>query len=469
MYDHPTFDNALQLYRDWKLPSEENYPRKLPLLDRFRQDRQMRGGNPRPFEGYSVLLIQHHLGPILGRMEALFDAGVSPPNCWFVDIPYSTNGYVWHELRRMGCPLHQAATPMNHPLKIYHDSQLSRVSSIIQTIAETGPEKLLVIDDGAYFLRALSYLQDGDRDVTHQFGTDPGQTKVAVVEQTTRGHRYVSSGTAQVLLDEIQAPLVSVARAFTKTRLEGVFIGEAVAKSLVATLDKAPRPENVIVLGFGVVGRATVAALKDLELRISVVEPDTLKEEMITRAGALPLVRLPSTRHENHIYDLVVGCTGYGSLALSHRNLLADGAHLVSASSAAVEFNRARFIERANDAEFHSLRLTSPVETDAMRETEDITYAIHEPMTFSATSGTDRFDFTFVNAGFPVNFTGQIESLPMPLIQPTHGLLYAAAVEVTERLDKGNIGIHDINEDDDIWLFVEGMKELDDESIWAYS
>lgn len=469
MYDHPTFDRALKLYREWQLPSEANYPRKLPLLNGFRSDRQMRGRSRRPFEGYSVLLIQHHLGPMLGRMEVLFDAGVKPENCWFVDIPYSTNGYVWHELRAMGCPLSQAAGPMNNPLRIYNDSQLARVSDIIQAIAEAAPEKLLVIDDGAYFLRALSHLQDGDRDITHQFGTDAGQTRVAVVEQTTRGHRFVSSDTAQVLLDEIQAPLVSVARAFTKTRLEGVFIGEAVAKSLVATLEKAPTPENVIVLGFGVVGRATVAALKDLGLRTSVVEPDTVKDEMIKATGATPLARLPSTRRESHIFDLVVGCTGYGSLALSHRNLLADGAHLVSASSAAVEFNRARFIERANDDDFQSLQLTSPTLSEAMRETGDITGAIHEPLTFSATSESDRFDFTFVNAGFPVNFTGQIESLPMPLIQPTHGLLYAASVEATERLDKGNLGIHDLNEDDDIWLFVEGMRELDDETIWAYS
>jgi hypothetical protein len=469
MYDHPTFDRALKRYREWKLPSEENYPRRLPLLDGFRRDRQMRGRNPKPFDGYSALFIQHHLGPLLGRMETLFDAGIKPEDCWFVDIPYSTNAYVWQELRSMGCPRDQTASPLNHPLRIYHDSQLARVCGIVQAIAEAGPEKLLVIDDGAYFLRAVSHLQDGDRDITHQFGTDTGQTRVAVVEQTTRGHRFISSNTAQMLLDEIQAPLVSVARAFTKTRLEGVFIGEAVARALLATLENAPAPENAIVLGFGVVGRATVAALKDQQLKTSVVEPDTLKEEMIRAAGATPLARLPSTRRENHIYDLVVGCTGYGSLALSHRNLLADGAHLVSASSAAVEFNRARFIERANDVDFHSLKLMSPAETDAMQETEVVTYAIHEPLTFCATSESDQFEFTFANAGFPVNFTGKIECLPMPLIQPTHGLLYAAAVEATERLDSGGVGIYDLNEDDDIWLFVEGMKELDDEELWAHS
>ena len=469
MYDHPTFDRALKLYREWEVPSEQDYPRVLPILDSFRHDRQKRGRNPKPFDGYRALFIQHHLGPLLGRMETLFDAGIRPEDCWFVDIPYSTNAHVWHELRNLGCPRNQAAPPFNHPLQIYHDSQLARVCGVIEAIAEAGPEKLLVIDDGAYFLRAVAHLQDGDRDITHQFGTDSGQTKVAIVEQTTRGHRFVSTGSAQVLLDEIAAPLVSVARAFTKTRLEGVFIGESVAKSLLATLEDADPPENAIVLGFGVVGRATVAALKDRELKTSVVEPDTLKEEMIRAAGATPLVRLPSTRRENHIYDLVVGCTGYGSLALSHRNLLADGAHLVSASSAAIEFNRARFIERAHDVNFHSLQLVGPAATDSMREVNEITYAIHEPLTFSATSEFDQFEFTFVNAGFPVNFTGKIESLPMPLIQSTHGLLYAAAVEATERLDIGSVGIHDLNEDDDIWLFVEGMKELDDEEIWAYS
>jgi hypothetical protein len=467
MYDHPAFDNARKLYRKWKIPTEADYPRKLPLLDRFRQDRQNRGRSKcRPFEGFHLLSIQHHLGPLLRRMEVLFDAGVKPENCWFVDIPYSTNAYVWHELRKMGCPLAQAASPMNHPLHAYNDNQLLRVSSIIEAIAKAGPEKLLVIDDGAYFLRALNQLQDGDRDITHQFGTDKDQTKVAIVEQTTRGHRFASARTAQTLLDEIQAPLVSAARTFTKRRLEGFFIGEAVAKSLRTMLETKLRPNNVIILGYGVVGQATVAALRRLELNTTVVEPDRQKHPMIEAAGATPIPRLPSTRRASHFYDLVIGCTGYGSFALSNRNLLADGAHLVSASSAAGEFNRPRLIERANDAAFRSLQLTNPSETDAMRDTEDVTYAIHEPLTFSASGQSDTFNFTFVNAGFPVNFTGEVECLPVPLIQPTHGLLYAAAVEATKRLGNGEAGLYELNEDDDLWLFLEGAKELDDESIW---
>ena len=196
------------------------------------------------------------------------------------------------------------------------------------------------------------------------------------------------------------------------------------------------------------------------------VEPDGQKHSMIEAAGATPIPRLPSTRHSSRFYDLVIGCTGYGAFALSNRNLLADGAHLVSASSAAVEFNRPRFIERANDPAFRSLQLTNPVESDAMRNTEDVTYAIHEPLTFSAAGQSDTFGFTFVNAGFPINFTGEIECLPVPLIQPTHGLLYAAAVEATQRLGDGDAGLHKLNEDDDLWLFLEGAKELDDESIW---
>ncbi len=469
MYEHPTFDRAIKMYREWDIPNETDYPRVLPLLDRYREDRERRGASKRPFEGYHILFIQHHLGPLLGRLTSFFDAGLRPEDCWFIDIPYSTNRFVWDELRNMGCPAEQAPAPMNHPLRIYDATQIERVSEIVRSLAEAAPEKLLVIDDGGYFLRALSILQDGDRDITHQFGRDRGQTRVALVEQTTRGHRFVYSAAAKVLLDEIQAPLVSTAKSFTKTRLEGVFIGESVATGVLRSIDVTKKYSRAVVLGFGVVGKATVSALQEYGFPIDVVEPDDRKAAQLESAGVNRLARLPSTRHEQHIFDLVIGCTGYGALSLSHRNLLANDAFLVSASSAAIEFNRARFIERANDPGFKSLELVSPHETAEMLSTTEITGAIHQPLTFAGVSSSEQFRFSFANAGFPVNFSGEIECLPMPLIQPTHGLLYAASVEALTRLEAGNTGPYDMNEDYDIWLFVEGMKQLDDPTIWANS
>ena len=45
----------------------------------------------------------------------------------------------------------------------------------------------------------------------------------------------------------------------------------------------------------------------------------------------------------------------------------------------------------------------------------------------------------------------------------------ASVVNAALRWNAGDFGANDLNEDDDIWLLVEGMRQLDDEVIWANS
>lgn len=479
MYNHYAFDHAKKLYKEWSTSPEETYSGHLPLVNQWRNARWSSGvPQKQVFKDFHVLFIQHHLGPFIPRIKAMIEDGIQPKDCWFVDIPYSTNKHVWESIKDLGCPPQQIAPPHNNPLAYYCETQVSRTAKIVAKIAEAQPANLLVVDDGAYFLRALQRLREGEKDFTSRFGPDRDQTAVCIVEQTTRGHRHLKDPDIVHIIEDIKAPVVSIARCFTKTKLESVFIGEAVAHGVKKSVQESPyfkKHHNLgqtAILGFGVVGAATTSSLIELSnsLKIDVIDPDTSKVAAINRLGGNALQRLPSTWKASNRYDLVVGCTGYGAFRVDQRMLLKDGAYLVSGSSAAVEFNRSKFIERAENQAFKSLVLTEPKLTEQMQDHETINGSIHTPITLRAhnfdVGDRETSTFYFANAGFPVNFTGDIEGLPMPLIQPTHALLYAASCQAVDMLHHRRYKICELNEDDDIWIFIEGVKQIDDESRW---
>jgi hypothetical protein len=72
----------------------ESPPEELPLLEKL----QHRLQGTKPFANIDVLYIQHHLGPLIGRLNAMKASGLDPHRTWFVDIPYSTNDDVVEKL-----------------------------------------------------------------------------------------------------------------------------------------------------------------------------------------------------------------------------------------------------------------------------------------------------------------------------------------------------------------------------------
>jgi len=222
------------------------------------------------------------------------------------------------------------------------------------------------------------------------------------------------------LLLELGMPIVSIARSFTKLTIESPFIGGSVARALGRAITIGPGSRTTfgrtLVIGFGPVGRATVSALADLPHAnlVDVLDTDIATASAINAAGAEPLHELPAGRS----YDLVVGCTGYASFPLYGRFLLADEAVLASGSSGAVEFNREGFIELADADEHDSVEVAD--RADTLRRGIHTTIIIRDNA-----EGHERV-FSFLNAGFPVNFDGAMECVPAVAIQATHGLMLAA-------------------------------------------
>jgi hypothetical protein len=166
---------------------------------------------------------------------------------------------------------------------------------------------------------------------------------------------------------------------------------------------------------------------------IDIVEIDAKKWPGIEFNGANALVELSDEK-----YDILFGCTGYKSFGWRDRFRIKRDGILVSVSSASIEFSRANYIE------FAMLYPDDDIEIKIV----DPEKGIHSDLLFTYTRENHRF--TFLNSGFPVNFTGKKECLPLKFIEPTHALLYAASYQVLSKPEKG---LHKISGEYDNWIY----------------
>lgn len=433
-----SIEKALQRFYADNITRE--IPDSLPLVEEFAKQQL----SPAAFDDIDVLFIQHQLGPFIGRLRSMMAHGLEYGRCWFVDIPYSTNHEVNNAIKALGCPEEQMVRLLDDPIAPYSRRQRERVEYLVRLLGEKeGKKRLLVIDDGAYFVRTLNHLMQTDGKLVASFK----ERGTYIVEQTTRGHRYLQEEEAGITaLKALNFPVVSIARSRTKDALESPFIGAAVSRAMRNALEKRRGSDGdkpaILVIGFGPVGRATAIELvKELGISPDVYDKAWRRlSKDIEGIKANPLKAIPHAGS----YDVVLGCTGYASFPPEKVGILANGALLVSGSSAAVEFNREGFIDRAyahDDDDFYV------VEPERTRKK-----GIHAPIMIHK----DNKRFSFANAGFPVNFDGGLECLPAEIIQSTHGLLLAAAAECLEQ----EPGFHQLNELQDNWMYTRGLDYI---------
>jgi S-adenosylhomocysteine hydrolase len=420
--------------------SRSSYPSgPLPLLDLVREQRPSE-----PAGDLILLCIQHHLPTTVPLVKAFLDDGLRVHHVWHADIPYSTNLDAHDQLRgQLGHP--ERTTPlMTDPLADYTVAQLLRVSMLLVALeakrdAPSPSRRLLVLDDGAYFLRAVLALRTAGHPAWRAF------RGARVVEQTTRGHRFLE--THQRELTQLGMRVVSVARTTTKVRFEGPFIGGAVSRSISEHAKaRGLMPRKIAIIGYGVVGQATVAELGRVFPDADFLIVETRREMNESAARDAPHARVLASVTEGDGYELVVGCTGRNSFTIADRHVLADRSLLASGSSAALEFDRAGFVELADAFEGDEIEVIDREGTQ--RD------GIHADVTIAFEGGKQA---TFLNAGFPVNFDGR-RDLPVQMIQPTRCLMYLAAQQVMTH--DSAPGFVELDRDADEWLFALAMEQL---------
>lgn len=229
----------------------QNIPRSLksmPILEQWVKKHSAR----KPLAGVTALFIQHQLGNQVPMTRAMLELGLEKKRLFWLDVPYTSNAQVREELVRMGIPRQNLIVADDYRiLMAYAPYQRKRVQELIRRFLEDPPERLLVLDDGAYFLEAASCFKD-----RLPSEAKDGSSRVAVVEQTTRGVDKIKSSDAMRLYAQ-SIPIVNVARSTPKKTLEPAFIGRAVCTALKRKLaDRFPRGHSsrCLILGFGTIG-----------------------------------------------------------------------------------------------------------------------------------------------------------------------------------------------------------------------
>src|SRR5207253_1431004 len=128
-----------------------------------------------PLRGTTALLIQHQLCNQAPQVEALVALGLEPSKILWLDIPYTASPRFRRVVRdRLKIPKQNFVVHRYRVLEPYSTYQLRRAQELVRLLLRRRPKRLLVLDDGAYFLEAAV----GFRERLHN---------LSVVEQTTRG------------------------------------------------------------------------------------------------------------------------------------------------------------------------------------------------------------------------------------------------------------------------------------------
>ncbi len=155
---------------------------------------------------------------------------------------------------------------------------------------------------------------------------------------------------------------------------------------------------------------------------IHIGEPNQIKRRNAVSLGHPIWERDPS---EKARFKLVIGCSGRSSFGIGDRIFLEDGAHLASASSGASELSREEFIDLADGFPHDQIYVKNRKSLEKGSVHKDVEIRL-----------VDR-DVRFLNGGFPVNFTGEVNCVPPKYIQATHTLQLGAAVQAVKANARG--------------------------------
>ena len=228
----------------------QKVPKRLPLLDAFLAEHAPAS---RPLSNTTAILIQHQLGSLIPLTRALIGLGLDPERTYCIDIPYTANATVREGLLQLGIPRGYFAKATYHLAKPYASYQRQRVQRLLSTLRKelNAKDRLLVMDDGSYFIEAASCYAEL-------------LPQMAVVEQTTRGIIKINK---DVALQRYCArlPIVNVAESAPKKDIESPLIGDVVCQALIRRLKgraKLAKKDLVLILGYGAIGSKVVASLQ---------------------------------------------------------------------------------------------------------------------------------------------------------------------------------------------------------------
>lgn len=282
--------------------------------------------------------------------------------------------------------------------------------------AATGDGRLLVIEDGGYHFA----IQPGPLDRA-------GLRVIGAIEQTMAGLRN-----ARQHIERDRAgtyPVLSVARSKLKVRFENYFIARRVVEETAMLLyeqDEFLDMKDVVLIGYGVIGRPIAALLRKLNCRVIVLEENAQIRHTATCDGFEVLQRPEDLAFGQA--TLVLGATGRPAFALDQLAAFvasqAPALFLASASSKRIEF--APLVAFFEDAD---ARAKAAERSPPLREVEEIAVR-RGPFgcAYEFSHRGRRRSVVLLAEGYPVNFyRPQSQSLPSRVIDPINAEILVLA------------------------------------------
>ncbi len=273
-------------------------------------------------------------------------------------------------------------------------------------------EKVIVVEDGGYHFDLVSRLS-ADRTASKIIGAIE-QTKAGV--RSARSHVDANGGA--------QYPILSIARSKLKVRFENYFVARRVVEEvamLLYELEEYLAFRDVLLIGYGIIGRPMGVLLRKLDCHVVVTDNDPQVQHTATCEGFEVTEKVSRDMFETK--PIVLGTTGTPAFTLEmfveFLKSSSDTLYLVSASSKRVEFSSViRYLE--GTAEYRASRNTRYPILAEIDHIEMVSKPAGLVYSFAYQGQARRV--VLLAEGYPVNFyRPQSQSLPSRVIDPING------------------------------------------------
>ncbi|NQZ10795.1 MAG: hypothetical protein HRT35_26885, partial [Algicola sp.] len=311
-------------------------------------------------------------------------------NLYVLGKSYSTSDSVMDDFAELGVHVDPSSNQFDSHVS-FNEQFRTAIAAFFEMIAEQVDystfDKVLIMDDGA---ELLLYANEHIADLSNFAGA----------EQTSSGFHKLNAV-------QLRFAVVNVARSQAKLILESPFIARAVLKNFNQYLQAQHlTPKTVLVVGSGYIG---THIYEQLEPHFTVHRFDLDKDKSDFDHTELDKM-LPE-------YDVILSCVGTTVFVPDDYQYFKPGVILGSASS--------------SDVEFSAIHLRKLVER---------TTNVHADICVPGPNG----NIHLFNAGFPLNFDGSRQLIPLHEIQLTEALLYTSlCLARSEHYENGLIQFDD--------------------------
>lgn len=338
-------------------------------------------GNP-SLKGIAIVGAQHIMESTLFMFRNFIANGLDPRKTFLIGKCYSTSQSVYKEFYQEGVYV----CPSSFSFHSHESYDLTYKNNIKNFL------RLVFANLDLSEINKLIILDDGGHLIDTINSLPLPNIELISIEQTSSGINYLTH-------IDLNIPVFNVAKSQAKLELETPFIVESSLKRLWQCLGGSLfLIKNVLILGHGSIG-------KEVEKRLSKNFTVRVYDPQFTNSNEFSSLLSQA--------DLIIGCSGTTSLKYTDYRFLKKGVFIASFSSSDREFDA------------HHFRRQFPLTSDCL-------------------TNFDNRSAVLFQSGFPINFWGSPNNIPLEKIQLTLSLLTSS---VYQAVNNNNLqgGIYSID------------------------